>query len=798
MDAHTRKLLELDELKKIVTAHALCDLGRRRIDESPLLTSRKEIVREYDKVAEMLLVFSSEGHFPTEGITDVEELVDRVAVANSFLNPEEYLQLFNFFSAVTNIKSLFEELKQAYPLLYELTRVLVPMPSFKRMVRDTFTPDAEVKDDATDELKEIRSRKKELSKRIDSALEKYLYDPSRNVMLQENFITERNYRKVLPVKVEYKRHVRGIVHAYSITEETAFIEPMEVVEMSNELTDIIVEEQKEIRRILTEIGDLLREKMEPLRLDIDVLSEIDSLYARADYARNHKCSIPEVNDTGEVLIEEGRHPLLTEALGKKCIPLNMTLAAKDRALIISGPNAGGKTTAVKTVGIFGLMVQSAIPLPAKPTSSFPVFTDFFADIGDEQSLSEGISTFSSHIKQIKVIVENAPENSLVILDELGTGTDPAEGALLAQAILEELAARSATVLVTSHLTSLKTLDQTKEWARTASFSLDPDTEAPNFLMVMDVAGESNALKIARLLGLPKSLVDRAYELMSPEERQLKSVVESVKNERSRLEKLRKEAQKEKKEIARSRERYYRLIDELEIEKSNLREFKLKERKEAALEKKKMIAEAKKKIERLIANLPSKEEIIRARETVVREQEELTEEIAGIDRKLRRDSPKRGKPARASDLKPGTTVYIETLHGFGTVQRVNESRGKVDVTVDNLAFNVDIAEVYVPEHEIEAPPAPEVRTRQVTPAKRVATNELNLIGKRVDVSLEELDKFIDDALMSGFDTIRIIHGIGTGALRTAVRQHLKSHPRIKSFRSGDVYEGHHAVTIAEVG
>ncbi len=603
---------------------------------------------------------------------------------------------------------------------------------------------------------------------------------------------------MLPVKVEFKHHIRGIIHAYSITEETAFIEPMEVVEMSNEFTDIIVEEEKEVRRILTDMGDYLREKLDALRLNLDIVSEFDCLYARADYARKRNCIIPDINDTGEVLIKAGKHPLLMETIGERCMPLTLKLASKNRALIISGPNAGGKTTAVKTIGILALMAQSVIPIPAKETSSFPVFKGFFADIGDEQSLSEGISTFSSHIKQIKAILENAPENSLVILDELGTGTDPAEGSLLAQSILEELTHRPVTTLVTSHLTSLKTLDQTKEWARTASFSLDPETEAPNFILSMDIPGESNAFKIARLLGLPKSVVDRAYELMSPEERQLKNVIELVKKEQTKFEKLRREAEKERKELAKSRMKYYSLIDELEVEKSKVKEFKLNQHKEAALEKKRIIAEARKRVEKLVAKLPSKEDILRARETVIQDQQQIEHEITEIDEKLGRQMRKPGRSARIKDLKEGMTVYIETLKGFGTIKRILGSSGTVDVIVDNIDFNVSINDIYLPHEEMGEPPEPHVHIREVAPYKKVSTNELILVGKTVEVALEVLARFIDDALLSGFDSVRIIHGIGTGALRRAVHSYLKSHPRILSYRQSEDGEViNDAVTIAEL-
>jgi DNA mismatch repair protein MutS2 len=762
-----------------------------------VLTSRDEVILEYDKVAEMIQVLVSLGELPSDGIKDIEELVERVSVPNSYLQPPEFIRIFNLLSAAMNIRSFFEDCKETYPRLYELTRMLVPLPSFKRMVRDTFDAEGEVRDDATEELKDIRRRKNELAKRIEGTLEKYLYDPAKALLLQEQFITERNYRKVLPVKVEFKHKIRGIIHAYSITEETAFIEPMEVVEMSNELTDIIVEEEKEIRRILTEVADLLREKLNPLRLNLDIVAEIDCIHAKAGYARKRNCNVPRINDTGEIVIEEARHPLLMESIGEKDVPLTLNLGPKDRALVISGPNAGGKTTAVKTVGMLALMAQSAIPVPAKQTSSFPVFTDFFADIGDDQSITQGISTFSSHIQQIKAIIENAPQGSLIILDELGTGTDPAEGALLAQAILEDLAQRLTTTLVTSHLTSLKTLDRTREWARTASFSLDPDTEAPNFQLAMDVAGDSNALKIARLLGLPKSVVDRAYELMSPDERQLKNVLELVKKEQSKFEQLRREAEKERKDVAKSRARYYKLIDELETEKSKAKDSRLKHQKEAALEKKRVVAQARKHIENLIANLHSKADVLSAKQGIVREQQKVDDEIADIDRKLARRTRKPGKPVRFDDLKAGMTVYVDSLNSLGTVKRTYDSRKTVDVTVDDIDFNVGIKNVYFPGKHPEEHPVREVHARQVTPRKAFTSNELNLIGKTVEAALEDLDRFIDSALLSGFDTIRVIHGLGTGALRKAVRSHLKSHPRIQSYGDPEERPGDKAVTVADI-
>ena len=797
MDTHTLQLLELEQIKTIVASHAICEMGRRRVMALPVLTSSDTLEPEYLKVDEMIKIISSIGDIPTEGMTDVQPLIDRIAIVNSYLEPAACMQLFNFLSAVTNILSFFDDCKETHPKLYELTRGLIPLPSYKQIYRQIFNVEGEVKDDASDALKEIRHRKNDLSKRIDGTLEKYLYDPSKRVFLQDLFITERNYRKVLPVRVECKHQIRGIIHAYSITEETAFIEPMEVVEMSNELTDIIVEEEKEIKRILIEIGNHLREKMDALKRNAEIVSEIDSLRARAIYARKRNCHLPKINDTGNLKIDEGRHPLLMESLGKRCVPISLSLNQKNRALIISGPNAGGKTTAVKTIGILALLAQSAIPIPANPSSSFPLFADFFADIGDEQSLAQGISTFSSHIKQIKVILEKAPEHSLVILDELGTATDPSEGSLLAQAILEELAQRSAMTLVTSHLTALKTLDRTKEWARTASFSLDPKTEMPNFILSMDVPGESNALKVARILGLPKFIIDRAYQLMSPDERQLKTIIEQVKAERNEMEKLRKEAEKEHVNAAKSRERYYKLIDELEIEKSKIKEARLALKKEINQEKKRLLIEARKKIEKLIADLPSREEILKARTEITGQQKEIDREAAEIEKEALKIERKEGRPAKPADMKSGAIVYVETLQSKGIVKRYYDNSETADITVDNLDFNVALKNIRIMEGESPAESVAEIHTRQISPIQRISTTEINLIGKTVEVALELLDKFIDDALLSGFDRIRIVHGYGTGTLRQAVRSHLKGHPMVKSYRQGTEEEGQNAVTIAEL-
>ena len=484
-------------------------------------------------------------------------------------------------------------------------------------------------------------------------------------------------------------------------------------------------------------------------------------------------------------------------MGERCVPLSVELHDSDRALVISGPNAGGKTTAAKTIGVLALMVQSSIPIPADGSSVFPVFSGFFADIGDYQNLTGGVSTFTSHLGEIKRILEQASEDSLVILDELGTATDPSEGSLLAQAILEATAARGALTLVTSHLPMLKTLDRRCGWARTASFSLDPDTERPTYVLSMDVPGESNALKIARIIGLPQAIIDRSLALMSPEERELKDVLSSVKADQERLRRERALAEEERQRAAKEHERLRAQLEQERKEVAKVKTEMLEARRDALEERRRIVRDGRKRVEKMVATLGSREEVIGAKGQLADEAAAIDDELASVSKELGELAPKPAKRRPLDEAREGLTVWVPSLNDRGTIVRVYGRGRYADVLVGKTQFKVAVKELELVEDAAEQQARAPARRAARPAGPSAGSTEINLIGKRVEEAQFALEEFIAEAAANGFETVRIIHGYGTGALRQGVREHLRLDPHVASFEDADVKGGGAAVTIARL-
>ncbi|MBN1918231.1 MAG: hypothetical protein JW889_10000, partial [Verrucomicrobia bacterium] len=598
----TLEVLEFDRVREAVGACTASDLGRALITTAPVRTTSVEVKLDYERVAEMLALFEAGDRPPMDGLSDVRPLLDRITSQGTFLEPQECVKVADLQHGGIILRQFVEKRRGQLPRLWTVVEPFESLPEFERECDRVFEIDASIKDTASPLLAEIRAEQRDVTAKIAKVLDHYLRSPKTQIYLQERFITQRNNRTVLPVKIDYKHKVPGIVHDYSISEETAFVEPLEVVELSNRLLDLGKEEKKEIRRILLGLADLLRRDMGTVRDNVDICAQLDAAYGKAEFAVRYGCAIPHVVGSGGLKVIGGRHPLLLFSMGERCVPLSIELRESDRALVVSGPNAGGKTTAVKTIGVLALMVQCSIPVPADGESVFPVFSGFFADIGDYQDLTGGVSTFTSHLNEVKRILDQAKEDSLIILDELGTATDPSEGALLAQAILEETAAHGALALVTSHLHELKTLDRRCGWARTASFSLDPDTERPTYMLSMDVPGESNALKIARMIGLPQAIIERSLGLMSPEERELKDVLGSMKAEEERLRRERALVEEERRAAAVEHARIRGQLAQMQNEVAKIKTEALVARREALEERRRIVRDGRKQVEKMVAKL----------------------------------------------------------------------------------------------------------------------------------------------------------------------------------------------------
>ncbi len=799
----TLEVLEFDKVRQAVAECAASDLGRAQIRAAPVRTTSVEVRLDYERVAEMLDLFDAGEHPPMDGLSDVRAALNRVETPGAFLEPQDYVRIADLQHAGAILHQFLAKRKTDAPRLWTVAEPFEPLPEFERECDRVFESDATIKDTASPLLADLRAEQREVTAKIAKVLEHYLRSPKTQLFLQEQFITQRNNRTVLPVKIEHKSKVPGIIHDYSISEETAFIEPLEVVELSNRLLDLRKEEQKEIRRILVALGDLLRRDLDVALENVDLCAQLDAAYGKAEFAVRYGCAIPAVVGSGGLKVVSGRHPLLLFSMGERCVPLSVELRDSDRALVISGPNAGGKTTAAKTIGVLALMVQSSIPIPADASSVFPVFSGFFADIGDYQDLTGGVSTFTSHLGEIKRILEQAGEDSLVILDELGTATDPSEGSLLAQAILEETAARGALTLVTSHLPMLKTLDRRCGWARTASFSLDPDTERPTYMLSMDVPGESNALKIARIIGLPDAIIDRSLALLSPEERELKDVLSSVKADQERLRRERALAEEERRRATKEHERLGAQLQQERKEVAKLKTEMLEARRDALEERRRIVRDGRRRVEKMVAKLGSREEVIGAKGQLADEAGAIDDELAGVSTELGELAPKPAKRRPLDEAREGLTVWVPSLNDRGTIVRVYGRGRYVDVLVGKTQFKVAVKELELVEDAAERaavaerPAASQVRRKERAPARAAGSTEINLIGKHVEEGQIALERFIDEAAANGFETVRIIHGYGTGALRQGVREHLRLDPQVASFEDADVKGGGAAVTIARL-
>ncbi len=796
MDSRALEILEFDLVKEMVGEFVTSDMGRERIRQQAVATSAEAIDGDYQLVREMMDAVSWREPLPMEGLWDIRPQLKAIRPGGSYLSPPDFLKVSRLLESVSRVRRFFHFFGEDFPRLHRLTEQCEPIPEFEEAVGKALTPDGEVAGNASAELAETRAAIATASRKIEAVFEKMIRSPDMREFLQEGYVTERKGRRVLPVKSDCRSHIPGIVHDVSISGGTVFIEPLRVVGLSNELVDLRAREEEEIRRILLSLGDCLRRHLQPAWTNVETAAKVDALYGKARFAERYKCSIPGISSGGVLRIENGRHPLLVKSQEDHCVPLNVSLASSDSALVISGPNAGGKTTAAKTIAVLCLMAQTSTPVPASPNSTLPIFSGFFADIGDYQDISLGLSTFTSHLGEIRRILENVVAGSLVILDELGTATDPAEGEALAEAILEELVRKKALTVVTSHLPSLKTLGTTTEWARSASMGLDSQTEKPNFLLSMDVPGESSGLTIASQLGIPRAIIRRAFSLMSRQQRDLNRALESVRKEKRKLARASEELADARQKVEEEKRRSAELQESLNAETTKLRLQKLQFQQEVLAEKGKILREARTRVEKMIARLPSRRHLAEARKKLEEEDRQRQADVREVNCALDKQTLSPGRELLLGEIRKGMLVWSPTLRQAGRVKAVYPRKRKVDLVTDGVVFNVDADRLAEwGEEEMQAEPVPQ-RERRLR--KVMSSIELNLIGQRVEKAIGLVDRFLNDASLSGVEEVRIIHGYGTGALRRGVREYLGSHPLVDGFRSENPEEGEEsAVTTVKL-
>ncbi len=748
-------------------------------DRNEILTAQKET-----SDAEMRLI--GKGSLSFAGVTDVRGSLMRLSVGSS-LSPRELLSVASLLGAAARVKAYgHREDREDPDSLEGYFSGLEPLPSLYNEITRCLPSEEEVSDDASPGLSKVRRNMRGVQNRIHDQLNALLN--SHRTMLQDGVITVRDGRYCLPVKTEYRAQVPGLVHDQSGSGSTLFIEPMPIVRLNNELKELSVQEQKEIEAVLAELSSRAAEHPEEIAADVTILTHLDFVFAKAQLSRSYKGSEPLFSEDRYIRIKKARHPLLP---AKQVVPIDLWLGGKFDLLVITGPNTGGKTVTLKTVGLFTLMGQSGLHIPADSGSKLGIFNEVYADIGDEQSIEQNLSTFSAHMTNTVRILNSADEASLVLFDELGAGTDPVEGAALAMAILQRLHRRHIHTIATTHYSELKIYALSTPGVENASCEFDVATLRPTYRLLIGVPGKSNAFAISRKLGLMEDIIEEAQASIGEKDEAFEDVISDLEEKRIQLEKDRQESERMRAEASRMQKEVKNKLDNMADRKETI----LRQAREEA---RNILQDAKDEADRVIRNL--NKQGVRVTSEMEAERAGLRSRIDAHDRKLSQGQKKKKKTGTTApeDFHIGDAVQVLSLGLNGTISSLPNAKGEVTVQMGILRSNVKISDLELLQ---EATVSYEgKKQKHGTGAIRMAksssvTGELNLIGKTVDEALPLLDKYLDDAYLAHYPTARIIHGRGTGTLRSAVREFLrKDKSRISGYREAEYDEGGYGVTI----
>ena len=765
MNKKTLKILEYEKIINMLVDMASSEPAKRLCNKLQPSTDISEIQRNQAYTTAAVDRIRLKGNLALSEVKDISDSLKRLEIGSSLSQPElmKVLSILNAASKAITYGLHSEE--EDYDVLEEYFRTLDEIKDLKKELSRCIISEEIMADNASPELSHIRRKIKQINSKMHTELNNILN--AHREYLMDAVITQRDGAYCLPIKSEYKNKVSGVVHDQSSTGSTVFIEPIAVIRMNNELKSLAMDEKKEIEKILENLSLLAAQYIESLRENAKTLIFLDFVYAKANLSKKMNASEPKFNSKHYINIKEGRHPLLD---AKKVVPINISLGEHYDLLIITGPNTGGKTVSLKTVGLFTLMGQSGLHIPAFEGSELSVFSDVFADIGDEQSIEQSLSTFSGHMKNIVYILNHADANSLCLFDELCAGTDPTEGAALAISILSFLHRMQSRCIATTHYSELKVFALNEPGVENASCEFDVATLSPTYRILIGVPGKSNAFAIAGKLGLPDYIISEADTHLEKDAKDFEDLLTRLENDRQTIEKDKLSIQKYKREIESLKRHYNKQEENLAARKEKI----LEEAKEAA---RKILEEAKETADDTIKNI-----------TKIASGAGLG---SALEEQRTRLTVKAKKP---KELKLGDSVHVISLNLDGIVSSLPNQSGNFFVQMGILRSQVNISDVALVE-EPSTKPENKTRTRSSSMVKSATiSTEINVIGKNVDEACSELDKYLDDALLAHLPGVRIIHGRGTGALQKGIHAYLKRQTFIKSYSLADFNEGGNAVTI----
>lgn len=789
MNQKALKTLEFYKIIERLTAHASSPAGKSLCQELEPSDDLSIIETMQQQTAAALSRLFKKGNISFGNAKDIRASLKRVEVGST-LGIAELLTIAALLENCARVKSYGRHDREDDPedCLDIYFQSLEPLTPISSEIRRCILSEDEISDDASPALRSIRRSMKQLGDKIHTELSRIITGSARDY-LQDSLVTTRDGRYCIPVKAEHKNSVSGIIHDQSSTGSTVFIEPAAIVKLNNDIRQLEIKEAEEIEIILANLSELCAPHLEELHTDFKIMVDLDFIFARAALAMEQNASMPVFNRNGFIRLRKARHPLIDR---KKVVPIDVSLGGHFHLLIITGPNTGGKTVSLKTVGLLTLMGQAGLHIPAMDRSELSVFREVYADIGDEQSIEQSLSTFSSHMTNIVSFLEEADRQSLVLFDELGAGTDPTEGAALAIAILSTLHKRGVRTMATTHYSELKLFALSTPGVENGSCEFNVDTLSPTYRLLIGVPGKSNAFAISSKLGLPDYIIKKAKEQLTEEEESFEDVITNLEASRITLEKDRMEAERYKTEIA-------ALKEELESKQEKLDQRREKIISQANEEARRILKEAKDYADETMRKFHKfGKENISAKE-LEQEREKLRKKMDKVDNKLSiKPVAKTGK-LTAKDLRLGDGVKILSLNLKGTVSSLPDSHGNLFVQAGIMRMKVNLSDLERNPDEagITGPKLAKTGAGKIKMSKSSSVStEINLLGKTVDEALAELDKYLDDAYLAHLPSVRIVHGKGTGALRKGVHNYLKKQRHVKSYRLGEFGEGDAGVTIVE--
>lgn len=800
MNKRTLRVLEYYKIIEQLTGFATCPEGKRLCEKLKPSTDFQTIIKNQEETRDALGRVCQYGGISFSGVYPMGEAMKRLEVGAP-LSIGELIDVSKLLKVADNARKYGEKvqdkessgLETRQDSLTNYFESLMPLEHLAREINRCIVSEDEIADDASSALKDIRREMKAVNNKVHGVLSSMVTNQNNQSMLQDAIVTMRNGRYCIPVKSEYKGQFPGMVHDQSSTGSTFFIEPMEVVNLNNELKELAAKESMEIEKILFSLSEQVANSLESIKADVEILTGLDFIFAKAKYAKSYDGTEPLFNEEGIVDIKQGRHPLLEKHL---VVPVDIRLGEDYSMLIITGPNTGGKTVSLKTLGLLTLMGQSGLHIPAFQGSKLAMFKDIFADIGDEQSIEQSLSTFSSHMTNIVYIMKHASKDTLILFDELGGGTDPVEGSALAIAILNELHNRDIRCMATTHYSELKTFAMTTQGIENGCCEFDVETLSPTYHLLIGIPGKSNAFAIAKKLGLSEKVIDSAKSQVDNQTIDMETLLADLENSKKIIEAEREEITANKEEIQKLKDRLASKNEHIEQRKQDILRNAREEAREILEEAKAFADESIRKYN----NWDKKPQTANNKD-MERARGEIRDKLNAVNGKLEYKPAARKSRSKAGDFKLGDSVHVISMNTDGIVRSLPNGKGMITVQMGILQSTIHISDV-----EIINERAPETKSQMKQRSNQYGASmnksrtikpEINLLGMTVDEAIMELDKYLDDACLSHLNQVRVVHGKGTGALRKGVHEYLKKQKYVKSFRLGEFGEGDSGVTIVEL-